>query len=58
MSDVAIIGIGMHKFGRTPELNGVDQGARCCSWVYYRRHRVAKSNYGPAIDTPRWSPPR
>ena len=25
---VAIIGIGIHKFGRTPELSGVQQGAQ------------------------------
>jgi len=27
MNEVAIIGVGMHKFGRSPELSGVDQGA-------------------------------
>lgn len=27
MSDVAIIGIGLHNFGRSPDLSGLDQGA-------------------------------
>lgn len=27
MSEVAIIGIGLHRFGRSPELSGLDQGA-------------------------------